>query len=274
LAASFHVLRLACPPIRRECRLNRVRGETWQQQVTQEVAVLFFRMRGPGVVLAFLAATAAWSGRPAAAEKARLAVVDVSKVFKNYKKVTDVQRQVDDAFNPRRKKLEKRQKELVELGEMIQQLRRRLSGNNKDLFEQVQAFQKQEFLFRLDSQALDRDFIERMRRDMREVLNDIRAAIHSIAEKRGIRLVMRSADADNMRVLEETVKKPEGKEGTKDKTEMSELDKKVAAVLDPRSTVEVVGRFKRNPVLFGAEAIDITDAVLKTLNDAYMNKGK
>lgn len=231
--------------------------------------MISFSTRGLGVVLAILVAAVVCSERSDAAS--RMAVVDVSKVFKNYKRVTDVQRQVDAAFEPRRKKLEKRQKELIKLGEMIQELRRRLSGNNKDLFEQVQAFQKQEFLFRLDAKALDDEFVERMRRDMKEVLNDIRATINSVAEKRKVDLVMRSADEDNMRGLEESGKKPEAGQG---KTEMSELDKKVAAILDPRSTVEVVGRFKRNPVLFGAKAIDITGEVLKTLNDAYMKKGK
>ncbi|MCZ7643673.1 MAG: hypothetical protein M5U26_00060 [Planctomycetota bacterium] len=41
----------------------------------------------------------------------------------------------------------------------------------------------------------------------------------------------------------------------------------------PGSASELIGRFHRNPVLFGAKTSDVTEPVLKRLNDEYEKRG-
>jgi hypothetical protein len=40
-------------------------------------------------------------------------------------------------------------------------------------------------------------------------------------------------------------------------------------MLRPKHTLDIVIRFKQNPVLFGSPLVDLTETVLKDLNDTY-----
>ena len=207
-----------------------------------------------------------WAGPGDAPRPTRVGVVDVSAVFKNYKRIVCAQRYVDETFGPRHKDLERQGKELLALGERIRDARHRERGMSEALFDQVQRFQKRQFLYERRRQRLDAEFVARVRRDMRDVLNDIRAAINAVAEEKKLELVLRSADADNLKALESP-----GEDGERDGgADLSALDEHIQQILQPRSTAEVLGRFRRNPVLFGSDQVDITAEVTRTLNEKYM----
>ncbi len=225
--------------------------------------MLPFRIRN----LLIVAVLASAAGAHAQEQKGGLGVVDVSIVFKRYPKVAEVQEQVDQLFGPRREELVKKRNELMEMGENIKKLRSQLSGQSEVLFDQVQVFQKKEFLYEKMRQQIDADFVQRMRRDMKDVLDDIRAAINAVAEEKGLKLIMRSADADNLQALGDMEGEREAGDEKKDKSAV-EIDERVKKMLNPSSTVEVVGRFKQNPVLYGAAAIDMTDEVLTRLRNS------
>ena len=87
-----------------------------------------------------------------------------------------------------------------------------------------------------------------------------------IKEEKKLELVLRSADADNLKALESP-----GVDGEKeDGADLNALDEHIQQILRPRSTAEVLGRFRRNPVLFGSDQVDITAEVTRTLNEKYM----
>ncbi len=201
----------------------------------------------------------------------RIAVADVSEIMKNYKKVFDIQHALDRQFEPRRKALKEEQQKIVEAGKRIKRLRERSDKKSLMMFDEAQKFERMVFLFEKHRTEIDEDFVDRMRKEMRDVLNEIRAAINSLSERRGLHLVMRSADRDNLKALEDLQNTDQKKP---DDSEFS-LDTKVQKLLAPRSTVDIVGRFKRNPVLYGSDPIDITKDVLKSLNEDYeKTKGK
>jgi len=202
-------------------------------------------------------------GRLAGTENTNLAVVNVSKVFGNYKKVYDVQADVSGFFGPREKELESQFKKYKDLAEKIRQMRDQLDGANETLFDKVQELQKEEFLLRKAKQKLDEDKAKRMAEEMRNVLNEIRAAIRAVAELRNIQMVLRSPDTDDP--LDDLAAPEPGKDANPN-------EEKVRAITKPRTTYELVNRVRRNPVLFGAKTVDITDDVLKTLNDDYADR--
>jgi hypothetical protein len=57
-------------------------------------------------------------------------------------------------------------------------------------------------------------------------------------------------------------------------TDPAEKDKQTYLQLTaPQTVAEVLERFHRNPVLFGATTVDITDEVLRNLNTAFRKRG-
>jgi Skp family chaperone for outer membrane proteins len=217
-------------------------------------------------------AVAAWPGLTVlrAAEPApagtRVAAVDVATVFGSYKKVLDVSRQVEASFEKEKKALEEEERKLADSARVIQQQRQQLAGDSDLVFENIQRFQKEEFQFRKKVQTLNEKMEKRLLEEMRDVLREIRAAIRKQAEKGGYHLVLRAPDANDP---VET-----GELDTPAKGEVKPGQETIKEALTPRHTFELVARFRRNPVLYGAAVVDITKPVLETLNGEYEAPGR
>jgi Skp family chaperone for outer membrane proteins len=190
----------------------------------------------------------------------RLAVVNVSFIFENYKKVPEVQRKIDGQYDPERKalqqrveELQKRQKEIDEYFNQDQQ--------SVKTFDAVQKLRKDQFVFEREMARVNFEIQKAYTREMREVLTDIRVAIKNVAEKGGFGMVLRSPDTDDPVVVAKDPAKLEDPAAS-DKRTLLELT-------SPTTVAGLVERFNRNPVLFGAKTVDITNEVLTKLNDEY-----
>lgn len=197
-----------------------------------------------------------------------VAVVDVSRVFENYKRVNDVERMVEGEFTPRKQAIEKEGQELMASGAELKRMRDGMEGNSPLLFDEVQRFQKRQFLFERKRQNLEEALAVRMREEMRNVLNEIKAAIRKEAERRHIHLVLRSPDAVDPIEAEtapggERNPAPAADDGAKKR------QKEIKDILAPKTLQELLLRLRRNPVLFGSQTADITAEVLRALNQDY-----
>ena len=201
-----------------------------------------------------------------APQKSALAVVDVSEVFLNYRKVLEVNKQMEVDFEPRKKALVQERLLIKKAGEMLQSRKSQDGGKSEFLFDQEQHFEKMLFQHAKKTRDMEQDMAQSMRKSMREVLNEIRAAINQAAKQRGITLVLRAADAPNMEVFD--AKEQDTRPPDNDKP----VENTLKEILKPRTMVDLIGRFKQNPVLYGADAVDITKDVLKVLNDQFEKK--
>jgi len=197
-----------------------------------------------------------------AGDETRVAVVDVSTVFKNYKKVYDVQRAIDASFEQESRKLLEDTRELQKKVREVEQMRRDAPEPNEFVFEQMIAVQRREFALRKRQQAFEQKRGKRYLAEMRDVLNEIRAAIEKAAVRGKYQLVLRSPDASDPVVGDETA--PGNKENPNEEI--------IREMLQPKHTLDLVIRFKRNPVLFGSPLVDLTQEVLKDLNDEYAKR--
>jgi hypothetical protein len=100
---------------------------------------------------------------------------------------------------------------------------------------------------------------------MKDVLGEIRATIRKSAERGGFQLVVRTADADDPVNSDEGENVAGGKDANPN-------DAAIREMLQPRHTLDIVVRFKRNPVLYGSPLVDLTAEVSKVLNDEYAKR--
>jgi Skp family chaperone for outer membrane proteins len=192
-----------------------------------------------------------------------LAVVNVSYIFENYKKVPEVQRKIDGQYDPERKALQKRVEELQKRQKEIDEFFSQEQQSEK-VFDAVQRLRKDQFVFERDMSRLNYEIQKAYTREMREVLTDIRIGIKTMAEKGNFGIVLRSPDTEDPQVIESTPGKPDDP-AAGDKHTYLQLTK-------PTSVAELTERFNRNPVLFGAKTVDITKEVLAKLNDDYTKR--
>ncbi|HEY3323589.1 MAG TPA: OmpH family outer membrane protein [Planctomycetota bacterium] len=193
----------------------------------------------------------------------RLAIVNVSMVFEKYDKVSDVQRQIDGKHTAKKDDLSKRGAELSRRNKDLEQNFSQQS-QSEDVFDMVQRLRKDQFRFERDLNTLNAEIQRDYTREMRVVLTDIRVAIHATAEKGGFDMVLRSPDSDNPDAPEEAPNGPPNPAARDNKTYLE--------TIAPQSVAELVERFNRNPVLFGAKTVDITQEVIKKLNDEYLKR--
>lgn len=232
------------------------------------------RLLSRGLLVGALVLSASAGAARAADGSFNLAVVDVSKVFRSYAKVQDVQTELDQKFNERMKELNAEFKKLQEEHTEIKNMRTRFSADNDFVFDKNQKWERALFQFDKKRAQVNQDRQEQMSQQMKTVLNEIRASIRKVAEARNFQMVLRAPDADALLAMDE---KPEGegehKEGTGgDQTEDDKAKKQaeeIQNILRPRSTFELVSRVRRNPVVYGSNTVDITDDVLKLLNEEY-----
>jgi len=194
----------------------------------------------------------------------KLAVVNVSLVFEKYDKVADVERRLAASFAPEQDKLNQRAEELKKRNKDLEQFFN-TADQNEQVLDAVQKLRKDQYYFEKDLNNLNARLQKSYTKEMREVLSDIRVTIRTVAEKGGFELVLRSPDTED----------PEVPETDPRKTDPAANDRRTMLQrIAPKTVAQLVERFNRNPVLFGAKTVDITEEVLKKLNDEYAKRGK
>ena len=208
-------------------------------------------------MLLALFAAAPKSARAEEAGK-RIAVVNVSRVFKAYTRVEDVQKKMEQLFEPDRKAIEKESKDLKNEEDLI---RSSYKDPKKDVefFRQIQHFEMHKMEVDLKFQELYQRVEDKRRDEMKLVLNEIKSAIRLVGVQEKFDLIMRAPEFDD----EFDEKKP--------------ADGSAAKPDEPKTAGDLVRRFRENPVMYFSQGVEVTDKVIAKLNEDYKNvldKGK
>jgi len=199
------------------------------------------------VLAAFVAGPFAAGAR--AEDEKRIAVVNVSQVFKAYLKVKDVQDKMEKLFNPEQEKLKSDERELKVYEDKLKIDPR--PQEDPGLFKEMQTFQAQKFDLERRYKKLVTDVEEKRKDEMKGVLNDIKAAIRAIGAKEKFQLILRAPEFDeDFDPNAKTETKPEDQ---------------------PKSAAELVRKFRENPVMYFANEVDVTAKIIIKLNDDYKN---
>jgi len=210
-----------------------------------------------GLVLAGLMAVLLMAPAPAADGEAakRIAVVNVSRVFKAYKKVQDIQSNLEKQFKQTKDGLEAEEdglrKDVQATGPDFDPEKKR-DDLQKAQNMQIRKFdlerKKFEFLNAVEKARLE---------EMKQVLKEIRAAISAVGKGKAIDMVMRAPEFD-------WEGRPDGEQppagAADDET-------------SPRTSTELVRRFRENPVLYFSAGVDVTQDVINKLNEDYEKAG-
>jgi outer membrane protein len=211
-----------------------------------------------------LLALVAWGGtarlvHAEAGESKRIGIVNVSRVFKAYQKVADIQNKLKNQYKGQQDDMERRGKALKDSSDRLKAAQEEARPENVDLqrklFVQFQDLQMKEFEINLDLRAL-REKIEKEKMDqMKQVLKEIRAAIREVGLGERFDVILRA---------------PEYDEEGKPEVAMEDEAPDQAA---PKSAGELVRRFRENPVLYFTTGVDITGKVIDKLNNDYKAAG-
>ena len=190
-------------------------------------------------------------GRMAAAEDGggarRIAVVNVSRVFEAYTKVKDVQDKMKNLFDANKQALENDGKKLKDLEDRL-----RIDPRNPkdvEMFKEIQAFELRKLMWESEGQKLGQRVEEQRKVEMKSVLSDIKNAIRTVGTAMKYDLVLRAPEFDD--------------EFDKPKNPNDPEESKISAG-------DLVRRFRENPVLYFSQGVDVTEAVIKKLNDDYV----
>jgi len=217
-----------------------------------------------GLCLCVLCAAGLLSrGVGAGEEGQRLALVNVSFVFEKYDKVADVSRAIDASHKAQKEELEQSAKDLLKRNRELEAMYNQ-AQTEEDVFDKVQKLRKDQFRYERELARLNAEIQGEYTKQMREVLSDIRVAVRTIAEQGRFDLVLRSPDSDNPPVSAPTAENP-ANPATAD-------SRPYLATVEPATTAELVERFNRNPVLFGTKTVDITQDVLRKVNEDYQRR--
>jgi Skp family chaperone for outer membrane proteins len=213
------------------------------------------------VVFSIVFAMCALARVEAANAEQRLAVVNVSFVFEKYTKVPDIQRRIDDRYKAQKDELTQRAGELQKRNKDMSQMFSQ-EYSSEAAFDAIQRLRRDQFKFEKELNALNAAIQKEYTKEMRDVLVEIRLAVRTVAEKGGFTLVLRSPDTDDP----DTVESAEAQNP-------ADTEKRTYLELNaPKTVAQVVERFNRNPVLFGARTVDITKEVLEKLNDDHLRR--
>lgn len=191
-------------------------------------------------------------GAWAQAEK-RIGVVNVSRVFKAYLKVGDIQNTLKTRFDPKRNELEQERKKLADaMGNF--QGRQTSQNMSREAFGELQQLQLREYNLKEEFQKLAKTIEEARMAEMRQVLKEIRAAIRDVGQAERYDLILRAPEYDEQ-----------------GNPEVADEENPEQAA--PKSAAELVRRFRENPVLFFAAGVDITSQVTAKLNADYQKTG-
>lgn len=195
----------------------------------------------------------------------RLAIVNVSFIFENYMKVPDLQRKIDETHKGEENTLQQRFKDLSQRNKDLDQFMNN-GDASPDIFDKIQQLRRDQYMFDRDRRRYDQQIQQEYTKGMKDILSDIRVAIRTVADTGRFDLVLRSPDADDPAVTEGDKNGPKNPAAGDNKTWLE--------MNGPQSVGELVERFNRNPVLYGAKPADITKDVLTKLNDDYLKRAK
>jgi Skp family chaperone for outer membrane proteins len=186
------------------------------------------------------------------AEDVKIAVVKVSKVFKEYTKVKDVQGQMEALFKPKSEEIRDKLNKLKTASEaaMAQMQAQGDDPRTKpEALKVIHGFQVRELELKSEAAKLSEEMNKEELSRMKQVLIDIRSAIREVAKAEGVDLVLRASEFDYLFT--------EGAPTEEKKDEM---------VGEPRTSLDLVRAFRENPVIQYHPRLDITDKVIQMLN--------
>jgi Skp family chaperone for outer membrane proteins len=206
------------------------------------------------LAVTIVAVLCALATQPVQAEEAgkRIAVVNVSRVFNAYQRVGDVQKKMEQLFEPDRKAIEKDSADLKKEEDFIR-MSPKDPKKDVDFFKQIQHFELHKMEVDLKFQELYQRVEEKRRDEMKQVLNSIKGAIRHVGTQEKFDLILRAPEFDD----EFDEKKAD--DPTKKKED------------EPKSAGDLVRRFRENPVMYFSQGVEVTDLVIKKLNDDYKN---
>jgi len=179
----------------------------------------------------------------------RIAVVNVMRVFDAYKKVSDIKTQLKAQGEPVQKELEGKSKELQDLRAKIAQAQEN-KPDSEEVLMMIQDFQVKEYRFKAAVKKTREDQEKVYMEKMKQVLIDMKAAIAQVGKEDKFDLILRAPEYDDFL---SPAGKPNG--GADDPNDTQ-----------PRSAMELVQRFRENPVLFFSQGVDVTERVISILN--------
>ena len=162
-----------------------------------------------------------------------VAVVNITRVFDAYKKTQKVNELMKEKFGGRRQELEERQRRIAEKEAALRADTR--SPDDPALLKERQDLNYQKLLLERDSRKLMQEMAEFNLKHTAEIMAEIEAAVRRYAQAKHIDLVLK-------------YQPPQQK---------------------ARTNLELTQQIGANPVLYFRNTLDITDAIITLLNEAY-----
>ncbi len=204
------------------------------------------------LVLAAVCGMVVWARLPMSAHAEgdapkRIGVVSVSRIFNVYKKMADVQKQLDAEISPRKLELEERGRKVKDWQDKLKQGIE--SGQKEDVIE-LQRFELVKLQLERDFRDFAKDIEKRRMKELKQVLREIYSGIREIALAGKYDLILRSPEYDDA-----------GNPVTPFHAEANEDQ--------VQSTDELLSRWRENAVFYYSSEVNLTQAVVTKLNDDY-----
>jgi Skp family chaperone for outer membrane proteins len=168
---------------------------------------------------------------PAAAQAAKLATCDVRDIFRNYLRAKDLLTQRDKRLREIQDEREKRQRVIDGIKLRLEGLKKDSPQYEKDLNEMQRLTIDLSSWMQFQEQLIFREHF-RMTKDM---YTEVLRAVEKVAKDRGAQIVLDRQRQD----------------------------------VDAESNEDLLRQMETRKVLYGDDAIDLTEAVLSRLNEAY-----
>lgn len=189
----------------------------------------------------------------------KMGVVNIPRVFEGYARVKDGQEKLRKEFGPEETVLEKTEIELRKLKDKLE-----VDPRPKTDLNFYTEFQKLQFMT-LEHENRKRQVMsraaEKQREEMKQILTEMRNAVRVVSASEGMHFVMRAPEwEDSMgagSALGAATAPAAGDE--KDAKDSKE----------PKSAQMLVGLFRENPLIHYTPSMDISEKVIKLLNDEY-----
>jgi Skp family chaperone for outer membrane proteins len=183
-----------------------------------------------------------------AGEERRIGVVNVSRVFNSFQKVKDVQERMEKLFETQRNNIQKDGLELKKWQDRLS-VDTRDPKTNIEMFKEIQRFELTKMDLDLRFQNLAKEVEVKRKEEMKQVLNDIKAAIRNVGTAEKFDLVLRAPEFDDEFDPNKSAEKKEQEEA--------------------QSAAELVRKFRENPVMYFSQGVDVTQKVIDRLNSDY-----
>jgi Skp family chaperone for outer membrane proteins len=164
--------------------------------------------------------------------------------------VKDVQEKMEKLFESQRNNIQKDGLDLKKWQDRLS-VDPRDPKTNIEMFQEIQRFELTKMQLDIRFQNLAKDVEIKRKEEMKQVLNDIKAAIRNVGTAEKFDLVLRAPEFDD--------EFDPNKAADKDKKEQEEA----------QSAAELVRKFRENPVMYFSQGVDVTQKVIDRLNIDY-----